>query len=105
MLKIDIIKKLWTISQLKHDRLHQLILHRFCCNINPIINTLTMGWNKEEDAKLASLFRKGKKNGGASTSDLSTKHILPRSTGLSVQQIRKLTHFVPCFARKLEHSI
>ena len=34
-----------------------------------------MGWSKEDDAKLASLFRKGKKNKGASSKDISKDHI------------------------------
>jgi hypothetical protein len=55
-------------------------------------------WGKEDDAKLAELFRRGPRNGGVSTKDLSAKAI--KKVNEAYFKERAYKNFGPLFRKK-----
>jgi hypothetical protein len=61
-------------------------------------NTQQKKWGKEDDAKLAELFRKGKRDGGVSSDDLNQKTI--KEVILKHFTNREYKNFAPLFRAK-----
>lgn len=59
-------------------------------------------WSKEDDATLASLFKKGKKNGGFSVTDTSKEHIseCAKQHWPERSQGKKLDSFIRLYRKK-----